>query len=118
RGQPVTRKSKRTKPPAESTEITLDVGEVVRDAEKLFVDTDAMRSNGLRQLADFRTARTHLLRRRREELAMRVGEESAAVKELDEAIAATTEATKALEAQAKVAAKPMPTPKKDESVVE
>lgn len=114
----MTRRSKRAKPPAEATEVALDVGEIVRDAEKQFVDTDAMRSNGLRQLADFRTARTHLLRRKREELAMRVGEESDAVKELDEVIAATTDATKALEAQSVVAAKPTPKPKKDESIVE
>jgi hypothetical protein len=113
-----TRKSKKTKPPAPPAEVTIEVGDIVKAAERSFSDADTNRVRTLEDFAALRTARSHILTRKRDELAATAGRDAPAVKALDASIDDVTESIKAFKAQAELAAKPQAAvPKPDETIV-
>jgi hypothetical protein len=101
-----TKRSRRTAPPAPPTEETIDVGEIVRAADGAFGTSDSERARALADLAALRTARGHLLHRRRDELA-ETAPDSDEVKELDTALDSVAARVTSFEAQAALAAKPV-----------
>jgi hypothetical protein len=107
----------RKKPPRSDEPTTVDVASILSALHRPFETADADRATSLASIANARVARGYMMKRVRDERALRLGVDAPEVVKLDAAIAANTELAVSLATESNLAATPQPTAAAGETIV-